>query len=95
MRFSKKLYEQILQLLREQGYSIRFEKGNFQFGYCLVKNRKIIIINRFFKSDARMNCLLELLPELEINEGLFSNTSREVYAKVDGKLVEQKLLQSS
>ena len=32
---------------KEQEYTIRYEKGNFQSGYCIVENRKIAVINKF------------------------------------------------
>ena len=52
-------------LLGNLGYRIIYEKGNFQAGYCLVNDRKMIVINKFYKTDMRIQCLLSILNELE------------------------------
>ena len=48
-------------------YTIRYEKGNFQSGYCIVENRKIAVINKFFDTEARISTLLDILSNLEID----------------------------
>lgn len=52
-------------LLADMGYRILYEKGNFQSGYCLVNERKMIVINKFYKTDMRIQCLLTIINELE------------------------------
>lgn len=52
-------------LLSELGYRIIYEKGTFQAGYCLVNDRKMIVINKFYKTDMRIQCLLSILNELK------------------------------
>lgn len=69
------------ELFGELGYSIRYEKGNFQSGYCLVENRRIAVVNRFFDTEARINCLMEILASLEFEPELLSEKSRELIAK--------------
>ena len=50
-------------LLRELGYTVRYEKGNFQSGYCLVESRRIAIVNKFFDTEARISCLFDILSQ--------------------------------
>ncbi len=54
-------------LLEAVDYTIRYEKGNFQSGYCLVKDRKIAVINKFFITEARINSLVEIISTIEID----------------------------
>lgn len=60
----------------ELGYVIRYEKGNFQSGYCLVENRKIAVINKFFDTEARINTLLDILNTLPFDESILSDDSK-------------------
>lgn len=53
------------QLLENLGYKIIYEKGTFQSGYCLVNARKMIVMNKFYKTDMRVNNLLKILAELQ------------------------------
>lgn len=48
-------------LLETVGYVIRYEKGNFNSGYCLVQNKKIAVINKFFTTEAKINSLVEII----------------------------------
>ena len=50
-------------LLRELGYAVRYEKGNFTSGYCLVEQRKVAIVNRFYDTEGRINVLYDILTE--------------------------------
>lgn len=69
-------------LLEEQSYIVRFEKGNFQSGYCLIENKKVAIVNKFFDTEGKVNCLLDILSNVEIDENLFSEKSLKLYKKL-------------
>lgn len=69
-------------LFGDLAYTIRYEKGNFQSGYCIVENRNVIVINKFFEVDGRINVLLEILGEIEINEEQFSEASAKLYKQL-------------
>ncbi len=48
MRYTQTTLKKLEGLFDELDYSIRYEKGNFQSGYCIVENRRIAVINKFF-----------------------------------------------
>ena len=66
-------------LLTDQGYVVRYERGSFISGYCIVEHRKIAILNRFFDTEARINCLLDILTSIEIDEGLYGEKQLAFY----------------
>ena len=66
----------------ELGYTIRYEKGNFNSGYCLVEKKKIAIINRFYDAEARINALLDILFSVKVDPELFSETSNKLWSKI-------------
>lgn len=59
-KYTKHNLKKIETLFGEMAYTIRYEKGNFNSGYCIVENRKIAVINKFFDTEGRINCLLEI-----------------------------------
>ncbi len=75
MRFTQGNLKKIEAVFGEIGYSVRYEKGNFHSGYCLVENRKIAVINKFFDTEARINTLLDILYSLDLDESLLSEAS--------------------
>ena len=79
MKYTKHSLSKIETLFKELGYLIRYEKGNFQSGYCIVENKKVAIINRFFDTEARINCLIDILNNLEVEEATLSKKSLKLY----------------
>jgi hypothetical protein len=62
--------EKVETLLKQMGFKVRYEKGNFKTGACVLQNSKVIVVNRFLDLEAKINALIELLNTLNINEGL-------------------------
>jgi hypothetical protein len=73
-------------LFEELEYSVLYEKGNFQSGYCIVQQRKVVVINKFFETEARINTLLEILGLIEVNEAKLSEGSLKFLEKVNKSL---------
>jgi hypothetical protein len=50
MKIKEKEFEEIMQDLKalasQLGAEVRFEKGDFKGGYCLLKENKVIVINK-------------------------------------------------
>ncbi len=81
MRYTQTLLKKIEALFDELDYAIRYEKGSFQSGYCLVESRRVAVVNRFFDTEARISCLLDILSQLEYDPASLSEKSRDVIDK--------------
>ncbi len=79
IKFTKTTLNKLLDILNESGYITRFEKGNFVSGYALVKDKKIIIINKFFDTESRINTILELMDRIEIDDYILTKKSKLFY----------------
>ena len=62
--------EKLEMLLRTAGYKVRYEKGNFKTGACLLQNSKVIVVNKFSNLESRIIAITELTRELEIDHKL-------------------------
>jgi hypothetical protein len=74
--------QKIEELLVEVGYQVRYEKGSFQSGYCLVENRKIAIVNKFFETEGRINTLLDIIDKIEFDTEGVSEKSQKVLKEI-------------
>ncbi len=79
MRYTKGTLKKVESLLKELGYTIRYEKGSFVSGYAIVEHRKIAVINRFFDAEARINALSEILSNIEVDESILSEEALDMY----------------
>ena len=48
IKLTKQFQKKLESLLESQDYKIRFEKGNFKSGYCIIKKKKVAIVNKYF-----------------------------------------------
>jgi hypothetical protein len=72
-----------LEGLYEEGrYIIRYEKGNFNSGYCILEERRVVVINKFFSVEGRINALLEILPTIKLNEEELSGEMLKWYKQL-------------
>ena len=68
IKLTKQFQKKLELLLESQDYKIRFEKGNFKSGYCIIKNKKVVIINKYFTLEGKINTLIEIINSINISE---------------------------
>jgi hypothetical protein len=66
-KYTKHFLKKTEDLFAEVKYVIRYERGSFKSGYCIVEDRKIAVINKFFDTEARINTLIEILNVIEVD----------------------------
>ncbi|HWB62245.1 MAG TPA: hypothetical protein VG603_01955 [Chitinophagales bacterium] len=64
-KYNPALLKKIEDIFKEGGYTVRYEKGNFQNGYCILEKRKVVVINKFHELEARINSMMEILVAIE------------------------------
>ena len=60
-------------LLRTAEYRVRYEKGNFKTGACLLQHNKVIVVNKFSGLEAKILAIAELARTLEIDYNLLDD----------------------
>ena len=93
MRYSKTNLTKIELILKSQGYSIRYEKGNFVPAYCLLNNKKVVVINKFLDLRQRIDSFCHIAAEIKhIDYTLFSSEDLDFWNQVTNKSSELKLV---
>jgi hypothetical protein len=82
VKYTKSTLQKIENIFNELEYTVRYEKGNFNSGYCIVEDRKIAIINRFFNTEGRINCLIDILSSIVVIDQNLTEVSRHVYRQI-------------
>ncbi|MCU0342257.1 MAG: hypothetical protein MUF28_00370 [Ignavibacterium sp.] len=82
MKLKEKEFEEIIQDLRsiasQLGASVRFEKGDFKGGYCLLKESKVIVINKNANLQRKAMILSAALKELGVDDIYLNPKLREL-----------------
>lgn len=85
IKYTPNTLKKLEQLFEEVKYRIRYEKGNFNSGYCIIENRNIAVINKFLNIEGRINALLEIVPLLTVIEDDLSAEMLKFYKQLQHK----------
>lgn len=67
IKYSKSFLDKLENIFAASDYILRYEKGNFKSGYCILKDSKIVIINKYYTLDGKINTLIEIIKEIGFN----------------------------
>lgn len=81
-KYTPNTLKKLEQLFEEARFRIRYEKGNFNSGYCILEERKVAVINRFLNIEGRINALVEILPTIAVNEEELSGEMLKWYRQL-------------
>ena len=90
MKYNQATLDKIEKILDESGYVIRYERGNFQSGYCILEERKVVVLNKFLQMEGRINTLIDLIPQLKITPDFLTPEVRKTYEEVLAKYEEEE-----
>jgi len=90
VKYTTHFLKKLETLFSELDYIVRYEKGSFQSGYCIVENRKIAVVNKFFDTESRINVLLEVLGVIEFTEDKLSEKSSKLLKAIrNNSIIEE------
>lgn len=70
MNYTKATLARLEDVLAEADYALRYEKGQFRAGYCVLRTQRVVLVNAFFPLEGRIDSLRELLrtlPDLHLD----------------------------
>ena len=82
MKLTQTTLDKLEDILGESDFVVRYERGNFQSGWCLLEAKRIVVLNKFLNLEARINTLLELIPVLDIQFDKLTHESQKLYTEV-------------
>ena len=82
IRYTIPYLSKLEDMIAESDYVLRYEKGNFKSGYCVLKDQKIIIVNKFYTTEGKINALLEILKGIVLDCSRFTEKSQKLYEEL-------------
>lgn len=82
IKYTNQFLTKFEDMIAESDYMLRYEKGNFKSGYCVLREQKIIIVNKFFTTEGKINALLEILKNVELDGTRFTEKSQKLYEEL-------------
>lgn len=73
----EQMVKELEALAAHSGIGIRYEKGDFEGGYCVLKAERLIVVNRKLPPPKRASILAQGLAEIGIDEHYLKPAVRE------------------
>ncbi|MFC5625003.1 hypothetical protein [Algoriphagus winogradskyi] len=73
IKYTKHFLDKLENLFASSDYMLRYEKGNFKSGYCVLNEAKIVIVNKYFPLEGKINALVDILIELNLDPSDFKD----------------------
>jgi len=79
IKYTKSFLNRLEDIFSESNYILRYEKGNFKSGYCILKDSQIVIVNKYYTLEGKVNCILEILNQVDIEIEQLSAKNIKLY----------------
>ena len=90
IRYNPATLIKIEKMIEETGYILRNERGTFQSGYCILEQKKVVVLNKFLQIEGRINTLLDIVPILDIKPDHLSPDNRKLYEEIISRVEMEK-----
>lgn len=88
MKYTQTTLDKIEKVVSESQYILRYERGSFQSGFCILEDRKVVVLNKFLPLEGRINTLIDLIPQLQIDPESLTPESRKWHTDIMGRYAE-------
>ena len=82
MKPTKSLLNKLEDIFTESNYHLRYEKGGFKSGFCILKSENIIMVNKYYPVEGKINVLIEILKSINIDTTNLSDKNKALYATI-------------
>jgi len=82
VKYTKQFLNRLEDLMSETDYILRYEKGNFQSGYCVLKDTKVAIVNKYYATDGKINSLIDIIRSIELDVSRLSEKNEKLFNEI-------------
>jgi hypothetical protein len=82
IKYTTQFLAKLEDIVAESDYILRYEKGNFKSGYCVLKEQKIVIVNKFYTTEGKINTLLDIFKNVKFDTARFSEKNLKLYEDI-------------
>ena len=82
LKYTRPFLSKLEDIFAESDFVLRYEKGNFKAGYCLLKDMKVAVVNKYYSLEGKINCLYDILRTIEVDESRLSDKNLRLYLEI-------------
>jgi len=79
IKYNQHFLDRLEDLFAESDYTLRYEKGNFKPGYCIIRESKVAVINKYYPLEGKINSLIDLIKSINIDPDKLSEKNQKLF----------------
>lgn len=76
LSYTQHTLDKLESLVKALGFKLRYEKGNFKTGACLLEQNKMIVVNKFSNLENKILALADLLQNADADESVLDEKQK-------------------
>lgn len=76
IKYTKHFLNKLEDIFSESEYFLRYEKGNFKSGWCFLNDKKIVVVNKYYDTEGKINILIDILTSIPIKKERLSEKNK-------------------
>ncbi|TXK22568.1 hypothetical protein FVR03_22855 [Pontibacter qinzhouensis] len=85
LKYTRPFLNRLEDIFAESEFVLRYEKGNFKAGYCILKDMKVAVVNKYFSLEGKVNCLYDILRTISVDQSRLSDKNKALYLQIRNK----------
>jgi hypothetical protein len=86
IKYSKHFLNKLEDIFSESDYILRYEKGNFKSGYCIIRENKVVVVNRFYSLEGKINCLIDIIKSIDLNTDKLNPKNQKFFHQISDEI---------
>lgn len=82
MKITPALLTRLEDIFKAVHYTLRYEKGSFKSGWCILEEKSVIVINKFFSLEGKVNAMIEILREISLDNDQLDGEQQKLVQKL-------------
>ena len=83
---SKTFLSKLENIIAETDFTIRYSKGSFKSNHCVLKDQKLIVLNKYLSTEGRISTLVTLLTSDALDHKSIKPQSLKILEKFKNNL---------
>jgi len=82
IKYTSHFLNKLEDLFSESDFILRYEKGSFKAGYCVLKSNGIVVVNKYFTTEGKINAIIEILRTVPINIEKMCEKNKSLFEQI-------------
>lgn len=82
IKYTPHFLSKIEDVFSQSDYVLRFEKGTFKSGYCVLNEQKVVVVNKFYSLEGKVSCLIDILKNVNLDCSNMEEKNKAFYNEI-------------